>query len=180
MLAMPKRMVRTAAIAGYVAIIAIALVVTGTALSAIGDQRASVAAAEGMLARLEGRPALRKDDSSPMGDAPEGSPFLEGQTLNVAGAALLQRVASAVQRAGGNIVSSQVDLDSDQAKDGWVGLLISCEVEQTALQPLLYDVEAGMPFLFIDQLVVQAPTAGVNSGRMRVLMGVSGRWWNGK
>ncbi len=173
-------MIRPAAVAGYVALIAIALVVTGTALSAIGDQRASVMAAEAMLARLEGHSVPRTDDNSPLGEAPAGSPFLEGQTLNVAGAALLQRVASAVHRAGGNVVSSQVDLDSDRAKDGWVGLIISCEMEQTALQPLLYDVEAGMPFLFIDQLVVETPTAGVNGGRVRVVMGVSGQWWSGK
>jgi general secretion pathway protein M len=173
-------MARPAAVAGYVALIAIALAVTGTAVSAIGEQRASVQAAEAMLARLEGRSASRADEGSPLGGAPAGSPFLEGQTLNVAGAALLQRVTSAVHRVGGNVVSSQVDLDSDRAKDGWVGLIVSCEIEQASLQPLLYDVEAGMPFLFIDQLVVQTPTAGVNGGRMRVLMGVSGQWWSGK
>lgn len=173
-------MIRPAAVAGYVALIVIALVVTGTALSAISDQRASVMAAEAMLARLEGHSIARTDDGSPLGDAPAGSPFLDGQTLNVAGATLLQRVAGAVHRVGGNVVSSQVDLDSDRAKDGWVGLLISCDIEQTSLQPLLYDIEAGMPFLFVDQLDVQGPTAGANGGRMRVLMGVSGQWWSGK
>lgn len=170
----------TVSVAGYVMLVAIALIVTGTALSAIRDQRASVMAAEAMIARLEGNSFPRKDDGSPLGDAPEGSPFLEGQTLNVAGAALLQRVAAAIRRADGNVLSSQVDLDSDRAKDGWVGLLVSCDIAQASLQPLLYDIEAGMPFLFIDQLVVQAPTAGVDSSRMRVLIGVSGQWWSGK
>lgn len=179
-LAKLQRMAGAAAVAGYIALIVIALVMTGTALSAIADQRASVMAAEAMLARLEGRSVPRKDNGSPLGDAPEGSPFLEGQTLNVAGAALLQRVASAIHRVGGNVLSSQVDLDSDRAKNGWVGLLVSCDIEQASLQPLLYDVEAGMPFLFIDQLVVQGPTAGVNGGRMRVLIGVSGQWWSSK
>lgn len=168
------------AVAGFVALIGIALTLAGTALSAIADQRASVAAAQAMLARLQGLSLPRRDDGSPLGDAPAGSPFLEGQTLNVAGAALLQRVAGAIHRVGGNVLSSQVDLDSDRAKDGWVGLLVSCDVEQASVQPLLYDVEAGMPFLFIDQLVVQSPTVGVDRGRMRVLLGVSGQWWSGK
>jgi hypothetical protein len=44
-----------------------------------------------------------------------------------------------------------------QAKTGFVGLLVSCEMEQPSLQKLLYDLEAGMPFLFIDQLDVQVP-----------------------
>ena len=37
-----------------------------------------------------------------------------------------------------------------------------------------------MPFLFIDQLVVQAPVNGVEQSRMRVLLTVSGQWWSGK
>jgi len=180
MLARLNWMIRPAAVAGYVALIIIALVVTGTALAAIHDQRASVSAAQAMLARLEGHSVARADDSSPLGDAPAGSPFLEGETLSVAGATLLQRVAAAVHRVGGNVVSSQVDLNNDRAKDGWVGLLISCDIEQTSLQPLLYDIEAGMPFLFVDQLDVQGPNTGANGGRMRVLMGVSGQWWSRK
>ena len=50
---------------------------------------------------------------------PTGSPFLEGQTLTVAGAALLQRVADAVTKVGGNVLSSQVDVQGVQAKDGY-------------------------------------------------------------
>ena len=105
-----------------------------------------------------------------------GSPFLEGQTVTVAGAALLQRVADAVTRFGGNVLSSQVELQGTQAKDGYISLIASCEIDQTALQRLLYDVEAGMPFLFIDQLVAQAPAAAGEGGRMRVLLSVSGLW----
>jgi general secretion pathway protein M len=47
---------------------------------------------------------------------------------------------------------------------------------------LLYDLETGMPFLFIDQLVVQMPQSagkigsGLDSPRMRVQIDVSGQW----
>ena len=67
-----------------------------------------------------------------------------------------------------------------QAKDGFVGLLVSCEMEQPALQKLLYDLEVGMPFLFVDQLDVQVPqTTAANEagvGKIRVVLGVSGQW----
>ena len=65
-----------------------------------------------------------------------------------------------------------------QSKDGYVSVLASCEIDQAALQRLLYDIEAGMPYLFIEQLVAQAPLASAKQegGRMRVLLGVSGRW----
>jgi general secretion pathway protein M len=52
------------------------------------------------------------------------------------------------------------------------------------LQKLLYDLEAGMPYLFVDQLDVQVPqTTAVNesgTGRIRVVLGVSGQWQGNK
>jgi general secretion pathway protein M len=50
------------------------------------------------------------------------------------------------------------------------------------LQQLLYDVEAGMPFLFVDQLVVQAPAsiAASGDGKLRILLAVSGQWRGAK
>ena len=173
-------LIRAAAVAAYVALIVLAMVLTWNAFSGFSDQRASLAATEGMLAQLETRSSAHTSEGSPLASAPAGSPFLEGQTLNVAGAALLQRVATVIHRLGGNILSSQVDLESERAKDGWISLLVSCDLEQPALQDLLYDIESGMPFLFIDQLAVQAPTSGVNSSRMRVLITVSGQWWKNK
>jgi general secretion pathway protein M len=57
-------------------------------------------------------------------------------------------------------------------------MIASFEIDQSELQKLLYDLEAGMPFLFIDQLVVQAPlTSSVTGGgRLRLLLAVSGQW----
>ena len=106
------------------------------------------------------------------------------RSVTVAGATLLQRVATAVGNVGGTIQSSQVDVLGTQAKDGFVGLVVSCEMEQASLQKVLYDLEVGMPFLFVDQLDVQVPqTTAVNeggSGRIRVVLGVSGQWQGGK
>ena len=65
--------------------------------------------------------------------------------------------------------------------DGLVGLTVSCEFDQPALQKVLYDIEAGMPFLFVDQLDVQAPqTAAVDGNvRLHVTLGISGQWKGG-
>jgi len=137
------------------------------------------AAASEMLDQVEGRKPMPGGRTiGTAGISPAGSPFLEGPTVTVAGAALQQRVGAAVTKVGGNVLSSQVDLQGALAKQGYVSLLASCEVDQPALQQLLYDLEAGMPFLFIDQLVVQAPQTGSteDGGRMRVMLGVSGQW----
>jgi general secretion pathway protein M len=169
------------AVAIYIALLVGLLAWTWTSLSSIGERRAGLQAAENMLAQIEGRsPLAAKDGDAPLGAAPPGSPFLEGATVNVAGAALLQRVGGAVKRVRGNLLSSQVELQKADAKEGWVSLVVSCEIEEASLQPLLYDLEAGMPFLFIDQLAVQAPVVGVEESRTRVLLAVSAQWGSGK
>ena len=168
-----------AAVAIYAGVVFMLLFAAWVGVADIMERRAAVAGATELLARLEGRNAPSAADVDPLsGPAPSGSPFLEGQTVTVAGAALLQRVATAVTKFGGNVLSSQVELEGAEAKNGYISLIASCEIEQPALQQLLYDLEAGMPFLFVDQLVAQAPlptTAGKGE-RMRVLLAVSGLW----
>jgi general secretion pathway protein M len=164
---------------GYVAVVVALLVMAWSGVADILERRQSVAAASDLLAQLEGRkpsPLATAGARSPQ--VPTGSPFLEGQTLTVAGAALLQRVADAVTKVGGNVLSSQVDVQGVQSKDGFVSVLASCELDHAALQRLLYDLEAGMPFLFLEQVVAQSPqtASAQEGGRMRLLLAVSGRW----
>jgi general secretion pathway protein M len=163
----------------YLAIVGGLLATAGVAVASIFDHQRTLAQTSDLLDQLQGRKARGGAASSRAAEHP-GTPFLEGPTVTVAGAALLQRVAAAVSNVGGTIQSSQVDVLGTQAKDGFVGLVVSCEMEQPALQKVLYDLEVGMPFLFIDQLDVQVPqTTAANedgSGRVRVVLGVSGQW----
>ena len=164
---------------GYVAAVVVLLAMAWSGVADILERRHSIAAASDLLAQLEGRKASPlAAGGAGASQVPAGSPFLEGQTLTVAGAALLQRVADAVTKVGGNVLSSQVDVQGVQAKDGFVSVLASCELDYVALQRLLYDLEAGMPFLFIEQVVAQSPQTASpqEGGRMRLLLAVSGRW----
>jgi general secretion pathway protein M len=141
-------------------------------------QRSALATSVDLLDRLEARRG-NPDAANASPDAvPTGSPFLGGETITVAGAELLQRVAGAITRFGGSVQSSQVDLQGSQAKSDFVTLLVSCEIDEANLQKLLYDIEAGMPYLFVDQLTARAPqaTATANGSRMSLLLAVSGRW----
>ncbi len=165
---------------GYAALVMGLAVTTWLALASLAIDYADYTAAADLLDRLEGRKPSISRAGLALGMS--GSPFLEGPTVEVAGAALQQRVVAAVKEAGGNVLSSQVDLQGSQAKQGYVSLSANCEVGQSALQQLLYDLESGMPFLFIDQLVVQVPQSGGGAGveseaaRMRVQIDVSGQW----
>jgi general secretion pathway protein M len=133
----------------------------------------------GSAARLELIEGHSKSGGRPAQAATvAASPFLEGPTVTIAGADLQRRVAAAVSAVGGAVLSSQIDLQGSQARQGYVVVSASCELGQTALQPLLYDLEAGLPFLFVEQLVVQAPQSAEESEgkRMRVQIDVAGQW----
>ncbi|MBV8925052.1 MAG: type II secretion system protein M [Bradyrhizobium sp.] len=169
------------ATAAYVGLLIVLLFTVVTSISDLIDQRSEVAASANLLEQLEGHHAGAASKAA--GEAmPSGSAYLEGATVTIAGAALLQRVASAVVKFGGNVLSTQLDVQSPSSRPGFLSMIASCEIEQPELQQLLYDLEAGMPFLFVDQLVVQTPTAasGPQPGKLHVLLAVSGQWRGAK
>jgi general secretion pathway protein M len=171
-----------AAIAVYLVLVVAFVIAIWLSLADMLEERTVLSSSLDILSQLEARRQPGGPGNSLAVSVPAGSPFLGGGTITVAGATLLQRVAGAIARFGGTVHSSQVDLQGQQAKDGFVTLLISCELEQPSLQQLLYDLEAGMPFLFIDQLVVQGPQgpAGEGGSRLRLLISVSGQWQGAK
>jgi general secretion pathway protein M len=134
-----------------------------------------------ILAKLKQRSHPSPPDlSAAAKSGPPGSPFLEGQTVTLASASLLQRLSSAITRVSGRLVSSEVESRNSQPRDGYVGVIATCELEEPALQQLLYDLEAGMPYLFVHQLVVDTPSPGAADGRLQVRLGVSGLWVGAK
>jgi general secretion pathway protein M len=170
------------ATAAYVGLVAMLLFAVVTSIADVMDQRSEVAASATMLEQLEGHRAAAKRSAPEDAPMPSGSAYLEGATVTIAGATLLQRVASAVVKFGGNVLSTQLDVQSTSARPGFLSMIASCEIEQSQLQQVLYDLEAGMPFLFIDQLVVQTPLTGSSSetGKLRILLAVSGQWRGAK
>ena len=175
----------TAAVLTYIVVVAALVFTAWAAIADIAERRSAVAAAADVLAQIEGR-----RPSSPA--APSGAPAGAGpHRLPVPGGEIPSRLQArrsssgwprAVTRVGGNVLSSQVDVKGPQSTDGYVSLIASCEMEQSALQQLLYDLESGMPFLFVEQLVAQATQAALaaDAARMRVLLVVSGQWQGAK
>ena len=166
----------------YAALVVVLLFTVVTGIVDVIDQRREVASSSAMLEQLEGRRPAAVRGSSGDVTTPSGSAYLEGATVTVAGAGLLQRVAGAVVKFGGNVLSTQLDLQGTASRTGFISMIASCEVDQLQLQQLLYDLEAGMPFLFVDQLVVQTSltASGSGNGTLRVLRAVSGHWRGAK
>ncbi|MEJ2374297.1 MAG: type II secretion system protein GspM [Pseudolabrys sp.] len=158
----------------YVALIIVLCLTTVYAFADVIEMYRTRNASLEMLSRLNGRnPA----DNGPW---PAGSPVLEGKSATVASAALLQRITNIITRAGGTVVSSEIERQGARSRDGYVTVMATCDLKQIALQKVLYDIEAGMPFLFIKRLDVQAPTPPRGDGRMRVVLAASGLWLGAK
>jgi general secretion pathway protein M len=166
------------AVAAYVGVVIAFLAVALFLVADLRDKAAEIAAAEARLDQLSERSRPSLSASNPSNAGPSGSPFLDGKTITIAGAALQQRVESAVSKAGGVLMSSQVEVDGPDAKNGFVGLSASMEIGQPAVQTILYDIEAGMPYLFVDKLSIQSPEVfgEPETGRMRMTIGVVGQW----
>lgn len=149
-----------------------------TTVSSLLDSYAALGASQEMLAHLDRQLQHSASSQSAAGSPVDGPPFLTGKTITVAGAGLQERVEAAVKRAGGNVLSSQIDLQGPRAVEDFVGLTESLEIGQASLQNLLYDLEAGMPYLFVESLEIQSPQVfdEPEGNRMRVLIGVSGQW----
>jgi general secretion pathway protein M len=166
------------AVAAYVGVVIALLAVSLLLFADLRDKAAEVAAAQMRLDQLSERsqPSLSASIASNAGVS--GSPFLDGQTITIAGAALQQRIEAAVAKANGLLTSSQLELDGPDAKNGFVNLSASVEVSQPAVQTILYDIEAGMPYLFVDKLSIQSPEVfgEPETGRMRMTVGVVGQW----
>jgi general secretion pathway protein M len=159
----------------YVALVLVLALTTTWSVLDLDQRYRALAASKDTLTRLQARgtPRVSEGDWNDR-SVPQGSPFLDGQTVTVASAVLLQRVSSAITRVGGVIVSSEVEPRDPKLQDGFVTISANCELEQPALQQLLYDVEAGMPFLFVDQFTAEASTS--EDDHIRVLLKVSALW----
>ncbi len=112
------------AVALYPALVALFVFVAAATLVDLGNRRDTLSAAQDILQQVEGRSWWRAVTMQGGTDVavPAGSPFLEGSTISVAGAALLQRLTGAITRVGGNILSSQVDLQASPSKPLQAGL----------------------------------------------------------
>ncbi len=167
----------------YVAAIVCLVATTWLALGGLAERYAGYSESADLLERMESRRTTAARGGEDGSLARTGSPFLDAPTLTIAGAELQKHVTALVRDAGGSVLSSQVDLEQAEGASDRVSLTIAAEIDQAAVQKLLYDIEAGMPFLFIDRLLlqpVQEQGKSTPGSRLRAQMSISGQWQQAK
>jgi len=138
-------------------------------------------AARAQLARLEARNAAAAIAATPAGvdEIPAGAAFVPGDKVSAASAELQRRVSEIVARAGGSVLSSLVERQPGDGPVAGLSMSIDCDIDQTGLRRMLYDIEASAPFLFIDAMTIKARTDPAESAadpRLRVSLRVGANW----
>ncbi|MBV8534604.1 MAG: type II secretion system protein M [Alphaproteobacteria bacterium] len=141
------------------ALLALYSFVVGPLLASYADNRRQTAEARATLAHYEeiGReiPALKKELDALHERGATAAGYLDGQNETLVAAALQERLKTAVVQTGGRLNSTQVLAGTTQGQTRRVVVRGQMQMNIAALQRVLYALESGSPYLFIDNLDVR-------------------------
>jgi len=132
------------------------------------------------LSRLEARVHARAEAHGAAGPAvaPDEA-FLAAPTAGLAGADLQAYVARLADRHA-VLVSFGTQAQAGEDAADAVRIEASLDIGLSALQVLLYQLETGTPYVFVESLTVRpvtaAATGGAENGPLRVTLGLRALW----
>ncbi len=94
--------------------------------------------------------------------------FLEGESVELAGAQIQERIKTIVEGGGGKLRSTQMLAVTDEEDGGRrLGLRVHMEGDIEVLQQVLHDMEGMTPYLFIGKLNIQASRGALRQSRSK-------------
>jgi general secretion pathway protein M len=93
--------------------------------------------------------------------------ILGGQSVELAGAEMQERLKRIVESSGGQLNSSQVLAVEEKDAARRLGIRVAMTADIDAFQRALYDFETAEPYFFVDNLNVQAPRMSLREARGR-------------
>jgi general secretion pathway protein M len=162
-----------------IAVVAVAAGVLAAAVATALSIHGSQATAAQLSEQLEGLQARERRLAAWPGRDLSASALIEAKSVTLAGATLQQRLETAIAAAKGRLVSSKLDV-TPRAGDRRVALAAEMTIAEPDMQALLFDLETGRPYLFVDSLEARAPEGAQSGGAMRVSLTVSGQWSGAK
>jgi general secretion pathway protein M len=167
-------------IAALAALLLLCLYVVGMLLQARADAAGEASERREMLSRLEAR--LKTISSQPVVAAPP-SAFLDASTRGLAGAQLQSYLAQVAGDQNASLVSSGADAAKRDDSPETIRLQVTLDMSGKALRAVLYRLESGAPYVFVDALAIQP--AGGSAGRtvedplLRATLGLRAVWRRG-
>lgn len=132
-----------------------------------------------LLSRLETR--MRADASRSKGAAPPTA-FLDAPTTGIASAKLQAYLAQLVELQHAGLVSTGAETSKRDEAPDTIRIQATLEMNTKALRAILYQLESGTPYVFVDALTVQpaSTTAGhVEDPLLRATMSLRAFWRQG-
>jgi general secretion pathway protein M len=106
-------------------------------------------------------------------------------TETIAASELQKQIVDRLMSAGGSVQSAQAEPAREATSDGFQRLVarLTFDSSITALQRLLFDLETGTPFMFVETLAAQPAAPSFPDGRagdaLRVTLVISSYWKSG-
>jgi hypothetical protein len=151
----------------------------GLSLQTRLDAVSELADKQDLLARLQARAASRPDlrNSAKVASAPAQA-FLDAPTAGLAGADLQAQVARLAEEHA-TLVSFGVQPAAGEDATDVVRIEASMDITLRELQVLLYELESGTPYVFVEAMTLHTtgPAAeGAEDPQLRVTLGLRALW----
>jgi general secretion pathway protein M len=169
------------AVAAFV-LLALATVGWGAGVSGLDAGVRDEIEAKGQLLAVLDRQAARAKADPGARSSLQDVAAISGPTETVAASALQKRILEVLEAAGGSVQSVQAEPVKDAATDGLRRLVAQLTFDSSigGLQGLLFELETGVPFVFVDSMTAQPATTSVPGARpgdrLRVTLSVSSYW----
>ena len=165
------------------AVLVVCMSVLGFSLQARSEAAQERDARSAVLSQLEAHLKARNARPKAAGVAP-ATAFLAAPTQGLAGAQLeaYLRQTAAAQHA--TVISSGLDSSRHDDRPDSIRLQATLDMNLEALQTMLYRLESGTPYVFVDSLSVQIPGTGAQRATedplLRVTLGLRAIWQRDK
>ncbi len=161
------------------ALVLVSIIVPSVCLKLRSDAAQALAGEEDMLVKLEAAylRSGRKPLASEAGTAPDTA-FLNAPTSGLASAQLEAYLAQLASVQQASVVSSGVEPSYKDRPEN-VRIQAKLDVRYDALQTLLYQLETGTPYIFVDLLTLQPSNTSQlqsNDSVMQVTMSLRALW----
>lgn len=142
---------------GALAVIAVGLYLMGSVVGAANSELEAKTTQVAALQRRAQMPAL------PPAALSDQNVFLEGANYALAANSLQQHIVATIEQSGGKLLTVSVEAPvSNEQTSRRVIVQVRSELDNDALQNLLYSLETGSPLVLLDSLNVHRAAQGDN------------------